>query len=400
MRYWVYQALYEVIVNQVYSNLYLKNHLHEVKEKDQALATHIFYGTIQNYMYCQYIWKQYANKNVQDKVNIILSMSVYQICFLDKVPKYAIVNDAIEITKKVCPKASGLVNAILRKINPDCISLPEDECQALSIRYSIPLWLIQMWKKQYGMDATKQMVTHCNQDLPIFIRWNPDYEFDQNFEWVTHQLYKTRMQHIASSNIYLEGKCSIQDEGSYRICLFLDVKKNMNVLDCCAAPGTKSMAIAESLCHTGHVDCIEIHKHRKKLIEQDIKRLHLDNVSVYCQDARNLSNFGLYDRILCDVPCSGYGVLSRKPDIKLKMKPTDMDSLIPLQQQILESASSHLKKDGILVYSTCTINKKENEKQVQAFLKNHPEFICSSQVTMLIDEKQDGFYMAKIQYRN
>ena len=196
--------------------------------------------------------------------------------------------------------------------------------------------------------------------------------------------------------MYKDGKISVQDEGSYQICLFLDIKENMNVLDCCAAPGTKSMAIAEMLHHSGHVDCIELHEHRKELIEKDIQRLSLNNVSCFCQDARDLSSFLEYDRVLCDVPCSGYGVLSRKPDIKLKMKPEDMDTLIPLQYEILESASKHVKKGGILVYSTCTINKKENEKQIEKFIENHSNYICLEMKTIFPQKEKDGFYMAKL----
>ncbi|MDD7281173.1 16S rRNA (cytosine(967)-C(5))-methyltransferase RsmB [Floccifex sp.] len=396
MRYWVYQALCEVILKGTYSNLYLKNHLHKVKEKDQALATNIFYGTIQNLSYCEYVWKQYTNSKTSNQVGIILSMSVYQILFLDKIPKYAIINEAIELTKKVQPKASGMVNAVLRKIDKDKIQYPSDPYMKLSVEYSLPVWLIKMWAKQYGDEKMREMVPYCNQSMPVYVRFNPNYKIETEYENVCGTLYKTNLNKISSLPLYSQGKISIQDEGSYQICLFLDVEENMNVLDCCAAPGTKSMAIGELMHNTGHIDCIELHEHRKKLIEQDVKRLKLSNVSCFCKDARELDDFGLYDRVLCDVPCSGYGVLSRKPDIKLRMKPEDMDSLIPLQQQILESASKHLSEQGILVYSTCTINKKENEKQIEQFLKNHPDFECVEEKTIFPAFQTDGFYMAKL----
>ena len=374
MRYWVYRALYEVIVHQVYSNLYLKNNLYQVDCKDQALATNIFYGTIQNYSFCQYVWKQYAHYKVSDKIDVLLSMSVYQLIFLDKVPSYAIVNEAIEIAKKEEPRSKGFVNAILRKINKNKINYPENEFNRLSIQYSLPVWLLKMWDKQYGSMQMRNMLPYCNQIMPLYIRYNPNYTFETTYEHICGTLYKTNLNQIANNQLYKDGKISVQDEGSYQICLFLDIKENMNVLDCCAAPGTKSMAIAEMLHHSGHVDCIELHEHRKELIEKDIQRLSLNNVSCFCQDARDLSSFLEYDRVLCDVPCSGYGVLSRKPDIKLKMKPEDMDTLIPLQYEILESASKHVKKGGILVYSTCTINKKENEKQIEKFIENHSNY--------------------------
>lgn len=396
MRYWVYRALYEVIVHQVYSNLYLKNNLYQVDCKDQALATNIFYGTIQNYSFCQYVWKQYAHYKVSDKIDVLLSMSVYQLIFLDKVPSYAIVNEAIEIAKKEEPRSKGFVNAILRKINKNKISYPENEFNRLSIQYSLPVWLLKMWDKQYGSMQMRNMLPYCNQIMPLYIRYNPNYTFETTYEHICGTLYKTNLNQIANNQLYKDGKISVQDEGSYQICLFLDIKENMNVLDCCAAPGTKSMAIAEMLHHSGHVDCIELHEHRKELIEKDIQRLSLNNVSCFCQDARDLSSFLEYDRVLCDVPCSGYGVLSRKPDIKLKMKPEDMDTLIPLQYEILESASKHVKKGGILVYSTCTINKKENEKQIEKFIENHSNYICLEMKTIFPQKEKDGFYMAKL----
>lgn len=396
MRYWVYRALYEVIVHQVYSNLYLKNNLYQVDCKDQALATNIFYGTIQNYSFCQYVWKQYAHYKVSDKIDVLLSMSVYQLIFLDKVPSYAIVNEAIEIAKKEEPKSKGFVNAILRKINKNKINYPENEFNRLSIQYSLPVWLLKMWDKQYGSMQMRNMLPYCNQIMPLYIRYNPNYTFETTYEHICGTLYKTNLNQIANNQLYKDGKISVQDEGSYQICLFLDIKENMNVLDCCAAPGTKSMAIAEMLHHSGHVDCIELHEHRKELIEKDIQRLSLNNVSCFCQDARDLSSFLEYDRVLCDVPCSGYGVLSRKPDIKLKMKPEDMDTLIPLQYEILESASKHVKKGGILVYSTCTINKKENEKQIEKFIENHSNYECLEMKTIFPQKEKDGFYMAKL----
>lgn len=396
MRYWVYRALYEVIVHQVYSNLYLKNNLYQVDCKDQALATNIFYGTIQNYSFCQYVWKQYAHYKVSDKIDVLLSMSVYQLIFLDKVPSYAIVNEAIEIAKKEEPRSKGFVNAILRKINKNKINYPENEFNRLSIQYSLPVWLLKMWDKQYGSMQMRNMLPYCNQIMPLYIRYNPNYTFETTYEHICGTLYKTNLNQIANNQLYKDGKISVQDEGSYQICLFLDIKENMNVLDCCAAPGTKSMAIAEMLHHSGHVDCIELHEHRKELIEKDIQRLSLNNVSCFCQDARDLSSFLEYDRVLCDVPCSGYGVLSRKPDIKLKMKPEDMDTLIPLQYEILESTSKHVKKGGILVYSTCTINKKENEKQIEKFIENHSNYICLEMKTIFPQKEKDGFYMAKL----
>lgn len=173
---------------------------------------------------------------------------------------------------------------------------------------------------------------------------------------------------------------SAQDEGSFAIAKFVDPQENERILDCCAAPGTKTMAMAERMHNQGHIDSYDLHAHRKELIESDAKRLGIDIVHAGVQDATTFKSSLLYDRILCDVPCSGYGVLSRKPDIKLHMVPEDMDSLIPLQYSILNNVCQYVKVGGVLVYSTCTMNKKENEKQIEKFLNAHEEF-------SLVDEK-------------
>ena len=176
----------------------------------------------------------------------------------------------------------------------------------------------------------------------------------------------------------------------------IDPKENESILDCCAAPGTKTMAMAERMHNQGHIDSYDLHAHRKELIESDAKRLGIDIVHAGVQDATTFKSSVLYDRILCDVPCSGYGVLSRKPDIKLHMVPEDMDSLIPLQYAILNNVCQYVKVGGVLVYSTCTMNKKENEKQIEKFLSAHEEFSLVDEKTIFSDTRQDGFYMAKL----
>lgn len=188
---------------------------------------------------------------------------------------------------------------------------------------------------------------------------------------------------------------SVQDPGSFDIVQFLDVLDGDSVLDVCAAPGTKSFAIAERD-PAGRVDASDIHEHRVALIETDARRLHLKNVQASVRDARSLEDAGRYDRVLCDVPCTGYGVLARKPDIKLKLKSEDLDALLPLQAEILEEASRHMKDDGKLVYSTCTLDRKENEKQVEKFLKAHPDWQLEDQKTVFPDETRNGFYMARL----
>lgn len=394
MRKWLWKALDEVVNKEVYSNLYLRNHLHEVSERDRALATRIFYGTIQNYRYCRACWSKFVKNKVNDKMDVLLTMSTYQLLFLDKVPSYAIVNDAVNIAKKINVKYAGLTNAVLHKVK-------HIETKDVALKYSLPDWLYKMWVSQYGQEQALIMAKASVNILPLYVRRNvlktevEDFSSSE-FICVKDPLYIYTQNNYFHHPYYQKGYMSAQDEGSFAIAKFVDPKENERILDCCAAPGTKTMAMAEMMYNKGHIDSFDLHAHRKDLIESDAKRLGIDIVHAGVQDATKFKSSVLYDRILCDVPCSGYGVLSRKPDIKLRMLPEDMDILIPLQYAILNNVCQYVKKGGIIVYSTCTMNKKENEKQIERFLKEHDMFSLVDEVNIFSDSKQDGFYMAKL----
>lgn len=394
MRKWLWKALDEVVNKEVYSNLYLRNHLHEVSERDRALATRIFYGTIQNYRYCRACWSKFVENKVNDKMDVLLTMSTYQLLFLDKVPSYAIVNDAVNIAKKINVKYAGLTNAVLHKVK-------HIETKDVALKYSLPDWLYKMWVSQYGQEQALIMAKASVNILPLYVRRNvlktevEDFSSSE-FICVKDPLYIYTQNDYFHHPYYQKGYMSAQDEGSFAIAKFVDPKENEKILDCCAAPGTKTMAMAEMMYNKGHIDSFDLHAHRKDLIESDAKRLGIDIVHAGVQDATKFKSPVLYDRILCDVPCSGYGVLSRKPDIKLRMLPEDMDTLIPLQYAILNNVCQYVKEGGIIVYSTCTMNKKENEKQIQRFLKEHDMFRLVDEVYIFSDSKQDGFYMAKL----
>lgn len=346
MRKWIWKALDEVVNKKVYSNLYLRNHLQEVDEKDRALATRIFYGTIQNYRYCKECWSKYVKNKLHPKMDVLLTMSTYQLLFLDKVPSYAIVNDAVNIAKKINVKYAGLTNAVLHKVKAI-------ETDNVALKYSLPDWLYKMWVSQYGQEKALVMASASVNILPMYVRRNAlrtsEADFDlEPFVCVQDPLYIYTGNDYFHHVYYQKGYMSAQDEGSFAIAKFVDPQENERILDCCAAPGTKTMAMAERMHNQGHIDSYDLHAHRKELIESDAKRLGIDIVHAGVQDATTFKSSLLYDRILCDVPCSGYGVLSRKPDIKLHMVPEDMDSLIPLQYSILNNVCQYVKVGGSL----------------------------------------------------
>lgn len=398
-RAWVYDALLAVIVNGTYSNLYLKDHLRELPPEKRPLATRMFYGTIQNLAWLEWVWSQYANpKKTSKKAAVLLDLALFQILFMDKVPAYAAIHDMVELAKKrLGSKQAGFINGVLRSITRSPIPEPADQLEALALKSSLPLWLLKLWNAQYGQEAMEQMAASANAALPVYVRLSPDNPpaWDDSLQPYGKDMAILTGE-VASSPAYQNGQITVQDPGSHAIAQFLQVQPEDTVLDLCAAPGTKTLDIAQQL-KGGHITALDLHPHRTALIESDARRLHQqDKVTAVCMDATDTSGLGTFDKVLCDVPCSGFGVLARKPDLKLKLDPAALDELLPIQKKLLESGADRLKAGGTLVYSTCTLNKKENEKQVQAFLAAHPDFVLDQEQTIFPDETHNGFYMARL----
>ena len=412
-RKFAYQALCEIILKKTYSNLYLKEHLNKVDEKDRALASNIVYGTLQNHRYVRYQWEYLAKNPVKKEVAILLDMSVYQLLYLENVPSYAILNEAVDLAKKSEAKMGSFVNGVLRNVMRNGKrGLPKDEMEALSIRYSYPLWLLKMWSAQYGNELMLRTVHAFQQVQRNSVRVNrmkasPQQLIDTgDFEkgrMCEDALFYIGDAPLATTSYYLEGMVSMQDEASMMVARIMNPKANDKVLDMCSAPGSKACQMAELMHDEGVVVCCDIHPHRVELIRAGAKRLHLKSLQPMVNDATKLEHLQpqSFDRVLCDVPCSGYGVLGRKSDIKLHMESSDMDTLIPLQYDILKQGALMLKPQGVLVYSTCTLNKKENEKQIERFMKEHPNFKLLGMKTIFPHQCQsDGFFIAKLRKEN
>ena len=404
-----YNLLCEIILNKQYSNLILRKELNEFDEQDKRFITNIVYGTMQNYLYVRYLWENYVEKSIAKDIAILMDMSIYQIEFMDKVPTYAVVNEAVEIASQLHKgKYKSMVNAMLRRfMREEKREITGDDLTQLSILTSHPLWLVKMWNKQYGYEVTKK-ICYDNQEVPtLACRVNTlksskselliNKKFREGYLSKDALLYEGG--NIANTKEFLEGLITIQDESSQCVALMVDPKENDRVLDVCAAPGTKTTHMAQLMKNTGEIIACDIHEHRVELIHNSMKRMGLNCIHPQQLDgtlAHESFEAESFDRILVDAPCSGYGVLKRKNDIKVHMEPSDMDEIIPLQASILESVSSLVKKEGILVYSTCTLNKKENEKQVEKFLKNHEEYTLLEMRTIFPYEyHSDGFFMAK-----
>lgn len=403
-----FQLLKGIYQQQDYSNLTLRKALNTLAEEQRPYVTQVVYGTIENFMLMRYCWEGYAKTLPKEELCILLDMSVYQLLKMDHVPAYAVVNEAVDIAKQTCSGSSGkFINAILRKVIEHGIPLmPKDADKALSIETSHPLWLIKMWKAQYGEEVCRKICQGNLRPRKNSARVNTlkiakeellkqEPLFQPSVISEDGVLYQGG--NLAHTTYFQEGYVAMQDEASQLVAIWMDPKPQERILDVCSAPGTKACHIAQRMKDQGEILCGDIHEHRVSLIKEGAAKLGITCLQAQQMDARDLSGLAdaSFDRVLCDVPCSGYGTLSRKSDIKLHMRSSDMDTLIPLQQEILEEAAKKVKPCGTLVYSTCTLNKKENEKQIEKFLETHTEYSVEKQETIFpFIYDCDGFFIA------
>ncbi len=410
-----YDILKNVIIYGQYANLALKQNLQLGKERDQPLITNIVYGTLQNQIYCRNQWLKHVNRQIDESVAVLLDMSTYQVLFLDKVPGYAIVSEAVDICRHIdSGRASGLVNAVLRKVNIEGRTelIGKDELAGFALNTSMPEWILRLWSKQYTEVLAKEAVSSMLVESKTAGRINTLKtsmdEVLQDPAMRPSQLSSYGVIYegnLVATPWFSEGKIVLQDEASQLVSELLDAQSGEDILDICAAPGTKTASLAEAMKNSGTILACELHPQRTELINRLMDKLGVSIVESVTVDSRNLSEVlhpeRRFDRILADVPCSGLGVLRRKPDIKIRIKPANLDELICLQKDLLSEAAKWLKVGGILVYSTCTINKKENERQIEVFLQEHDAFTLLSERLIWPQEfGTDGFYMAKLQRIN
>jgi len=410
-----YDIIKNVIIYGQYANLALKQNLQLGKERDQPLITNIVYGTLQNQIYCRNQWLKHVDRKIDESVAVLLDMSTYQLLFLDKVPDYAVVSEAVDICRHIdSGRASGLVNAVLRKVIIEGRTelVGKDDLASFALNASMPEWIIRLWSKQYSEELAKEAARSMLVESKTAGRINT---LKTSMEEVLQDpaMHPSRIStfgviyegNLVATPWFTDGKIVLQDEASQLVSELLDAQSGEDILDICAAPGTKTASVAEAMNNIGSIVACEVHPQRTELIERLMDKLGVSIVDTVTVDSRDLSEVlrpeRRFDRILADVPCSGLGVLRRKPDIKIRIKPSNLDELINLQKDLLNEAANWLKVGGILVYSTCTINKKENERQIEIFLSEHEGFTLVSERTIWPqDVGTDGFYMAKLQRNN
>ena len=412
-----YSILNSVYKDKGFVNLLLNNALNEsnLKPNDKGLVTNIVYGVLQNSMYLDYVIRHYcADKKVDARMRTLLKCAFYQMYFMDKIPNYALVNETVEIAKnELGLQASKFANAVLNNAirNPFTLKQSDfkDELSYLCMKYSHPEWLIRMIGKHYGMDKAMSYMKSNVTPPPLSLRVNTLKTSVEEMLKVPYfkkgnlspvGLFYTGDEPIGNVKEFLEGLVTVQDESGQMVAEIMDPKENCSILDMCAAPGSKTFHMASKIQNKGKIIAIDLYEHRIQLLKNQIKRLGATSVIPVCYDSTKLLEKyqeESFDYVLLDAPCSGYGVVRRKPDLLVNIDQKDLDGILSLQKELIDVAVKLVKKQGTLVYSTCTLNKKENESQVEYLLNKYPNFKVVEQRVIFPDEfDSDGFFICKL----
>lgn len=425
----------QVFENKAYSNIALNKNLNEsnLSEKDRGLATELVYGTIKYRYSIDKILKTFLEKKFDKTDKYILNLlrvCIYQLRYLDKIPEFAAVNEGVNLAKKnISLGASKLVNGVLRNYIRDKEKKYYDESnlsEKLAFIYSYPQWMVKLFISQYGEEMGEKILEGLNKRPSVTLRVNSikaDYEevirglkeLGYNVEEgviCPEAIRIVRGSSVEENQMFREGILTVQDESAMLVAPAMDLEDGMTVLDLCSAPGGKTTHIAELMNNTGKVYGFDIFEHKLKLIKSNADRLGLKIIELGILDAtvkeEKLKDLG--DRVLIDVPCSGLGIIRKKPEIKYTKKEKELKDIVAIQRKIMENAVEYVKEDGILLYSTCTINKDENENNIQWFLNKFKEFKIeplnfgkvenliynNGCVTVLPNENMDGFFIAKL----
>lgn len=398
-----FQILYKVLEEEEYSHLVLRDVLKEEKDsdkRDRAFVTRLSEGTLEQVITLDYILNQLSKtpvKKMKPIIRTVLRMSLYQILYMDSVPDSAVCNEAVKLVKaKGLHGLSGFVNGILRNAaRQKSVFLDESfysnmtKSEYLSIRYSLPLWLCDYFMKQYGWEQANQIAAGSMRNPVTTIRCNTSRTSEEDLikrlqsrgYTVTPGSYAKGAWQLSGYDSlekipeFIEGLFQVQDESSMLVAQLAGLKKNDLVLDICSAPGGKAMHAANILTELGggEVFARDISEKKTALIQQNKERLRAENVKIQVQDATILDKemIGKADVVIADLPCSGIGIMAKKPEIRYRMTPKQQNDLVQVQKKILSVAQQYVKPQGILMFSTCTIHCEENEENVKELCQTY-----------------------------
>lgn len=414
-----FDILLDIDTNQAFSNLSIKEHLAAKPAASPGFVRELVYGVLENRIYLDQIIKTLAVKGlkgIRSKELNLLRMGIYQMRYMNSVPDYAAINETVNIAKKVAYGKDKFINGMLRayekkKDETDFLPGSVGSMEYLSCKYSYEPWIIQLWKEQMGDEQLELLLEAGNMKPALCIRANLNKTKTEDlrglleaggFEPVMSQLSPrgilVKGNDLLGQEFYDQGLFSVQDEASMVCADMVNPQEGDNVLDLCAAPGGKTLAMGEVLQETGKVIACDIYEHKLDIIRKQALRLGLENIETICQDSTVLKDefVGKFEKVLADVPCSGLGVIRHKPEIKLKEQ-GDLDELYSIQEKILNNGGKYVKKGGTLIYSTCTINRKENEDQIEKFIASNGEFEIDFMKQYLPHvEGTDGFFIAEL----
>lgn len=422
--------LYDTEYKDAYANLVLKETLSKHKDlsqKDKGFITRLVYGTVSRRLTLEYIIEQYSKiklKKISKYILLILKLGIYQIIYMDKVPNSAAVNESVKLAKRYGHSSSaGFVNGLLHSVIRNGVKYPDDVIQRAAYEYSYPVTLVKKWCDDFGYDFAVELMQAMNEDPEISLRVNslkasPDMILKKFSGFSPSPYYENALTasgfDISGSELYKNGMIIAQDISAMLASVVLNPKKGEKVLDLCAAPGGKTTHMAELMENEGEIIACDIHEHKTELIDKNAHRMGIDIIQTVCIDSSvyRSSLDSRFDKVLADVPCSGWGIIKRKPDIKWKNP--DMEKLSALSEKILTNAMKYVKIGGELVFSTCTINREENEERLNKLLSENDNFVRAD-ITDLLPEGLahstaadgyvtfypnvdgiDGFFIAKI----
>lgn len=412
-----YQTLLDVESKKAYSNIALNHKIAVNKPGSPAFVRELVYGVLERKITLDYYIDQLLKDGIDSlktPETLILRMGIYQLGYMDKVPEYAAISECVDLAKKYCKGKTGLINGVLREYQNKKIylTLPtrdEDEVKYLSVKYSYEPWIIELWLKYYEKGFVEKLLAAGNETPPLTVRTNwlkirkndlkkvlleRGYEAEDGK--ICQNALNVKGSRILESDLYKYGLFTPQDESSMLVSEKIGVKQGDLVMDVCAAPGGKTTAIAERMNNTGKIIASDIYRRKLDIVDKEAARLGITNIETRSWDATRVDSTMVKkaDKVLVDAPCSGLGVIRRKPEIKYKNFSNEMQLLPNKQLAILSASSSYVKPGGTLVYSTCTINPMENEKVVEKFLKKNRGFEKIERTLLLPNVNgTDGFFI-------
>lgn len=415
-----YEVLMAVETEGAYSNIALNDAVKRRSPDDEAFVRTLVYGVIENQIYLDYKLSHFVRsglKKVRPQALILMRMGAYQLEFLGGVPDYASISETVKIAKKVCRGLEGFINGVLRAYQRGSEGVPmpdegKDPAGALAVRYSYTEDIAELWMRMFGRDEAERLMAAGNEAPPLTVRVN---RLKTDAETLAEDLRSRGFgAEIILDGMALElkgtgvlrdvtqesGLFSVQDVSSMEMIRALNPQPGETVLDVCAAPGGKSLAAAEWMENRGRVISCDVYDHKLKLIKKAAERLGVTILETQKNDGtvRNENFVEIADKVIVDAPCSGLGVVRRKPEIKLRIKRKDMEKLAEVQLKILENSAGYLRENGTLIYSTCTVSDIENRGVIDRFLKKNKNFsiVLEKQLLPYIDSS-DGFYFCALQ---